>query len=408
MSFPRPPSSPRRPLRAASLLALPLSLGGSPLGCGGTPDLAAPPEGDVAATAHRGTAAALTDGTLLEDCTRYPYSAATLLAERAGFGAGVTGGDPSRLYRVTSLADSGPGTLRAALSTPTSQYVVFDIEGTIKLTGRMDVLSNKTVDGRGRNIVIDGTLRLPAGTKNVILADITLQNPAGFATSDGDSIEVRGKGGAAPTDFESRDLWFHHLGLGRGGDGQLDLRGASNVTISYGHMYGHAKSMLHWKDSDNNPAPGMRVTYHHNYFEKITRRSPQFAYGLADFFNNYVSQWYEFGAASNDKAQFLSEANIYEARPGAFCLPGCPDPNSPTHDSDFWVSKKALVSGWDNDKGYSRSTHDLLLNDAKVEQYEPTRVFSRSTYYRATVEKADDALRTAIKNSAGPRTRYCR
>ena len=306
-----------------------------------------------------------------------------------------------------TLTGSGPGTLRAGLASTASQYIVFDVEGTIKLSSRMDVLSDKTVDGRGRNIVIDGTLRLPAGTRNVILSDVTIQNPAGFAKSEGDSIEVRGRGGSSPADFESRDLWFHHLGLGRGGDGQLDLRAATQVTISYSHLYGHAKSMLHWKDTDGNPAPGMRVTLHHNHFEKITRRSPQFSFGLADFYNNYLEHWYEFGAASNDGAQLLSEANIYEARPGTFCLPGCPDPNSPTHDSDFWVSKKALVSGWDNAKGYSRSVHDFLINDAKVEQHEPSRVFARSTYYRARVDKADDTLRRALKDDAGPRVRYC-
>lgn len=373
---------------------------GLSLGCGG--ELVTEEASATSAAGHA------LKGALTEDCSRYPYSAATLLAERAGFGAAVTGGSPSRVYRVTSLADSGPGTLRAGLASTASQYIVFDVEGTIKLSSRMDVLSDKTVDGRGRNIVIDGTLRLPSGTRNVILSDVTIQNPAGFAKSEGDSIEVRGRGGATPADFESRDLWFHHLGLGRGGDGQLDLRAASQVTISYSHLYGHAKSMLHWKDSDGKPAPGMRVTLHHNYFEKITRRSPQFSFGLADFYNNYLEHWYEFGAASNDAAQLLSEANIYEARPGSFCLPGCPDPNSPTHDSDFWVSKKALVSGWDNAKGYSRSVHDYLINDAKVEQHEPSRVFARSIYYSARIDTADDTLRRALKNEAGPRVRYCR
>ena len=385
------------------LVAAPLLFCGIAAGCGG-----AAQDGDAPSPGVTSAGAALGVTGLLEDCSRYPFSAATLLTERAGFGAGVTGGDPTRVYRVTSLADSGSGSLRAALGSTAPYYVVFDVEGTIKLGSRMDVLSDKTVDGRGRDVVIDGTLRLPAGTRNVILSDITVINPAGFATSDGDSIEVRGKGGSQPADFESRDLWFHHLGLGRGGDGQLDLRAATNVTISWSHLYGHAKAMLHWKDTENKPAPGMRVTYHHNYFEKITRRSPQFAYGLADFFNNYVYQWYEFGSASNDKAQFLSEANIYEARPGLFCLPGCPDPNSPTHDSDFWVSKKAIVSGWDNEKGYVRSTQDLLLNDAKVEQYDPGKVFSRSTYYSAPIERADGTLRDAIKSDAGPRVRYCR
>lgn len=352
-------------------------------------------------------ASALLDAPV-EDCSKYPFSAEVLLSERVGFGRSATGGDPSRVFHVTSLADSGSGTLREAVSSTNPYYVVFDVEGTIKLKSRLDVRSNKTVDGRGRAVTVDGTWRLAAGTKNVILSDLTLIQPAGFDKSDGDTIEVRGKAASSPGSFETRDLWFHHLGLGRGGDGQLDLRGATNVTVSWSHLYAHAKSMLHWKDSEDGPVPHMRVTVHHNFFEKITRRSPQFSFGLCDSFNNYLYHWYEYGSASNDTAQFLSEANIYEARPGLFCLPGCPDPNSPTHDSDFWVSKKALVAGWDNTKGYIRSTGDLLLNDARVEQNEPTKVFSRSTYYSATIERADDTLRTAIKDGAGPRTRYCK
>ena len=237
---------------------------------------------------------AVTADTAAEDCAKYPFSAAVLLSERVGFGKSTSGGDPGHVVHVTSLADSGSGTLRAALASSPSPYIVFDVQGTIKLSSRVDVHSDTTVDGRGRDITIDGNLRLPAGTRNVILSDVTVVHPSGFSTSDGDSIEVRGKGGAQPSDFESRDLWFHHLGLGRGGDGQLDLRAASNVTVSWSHFYAHAKAMLHWKDADNQEAPGMRVTYHHNYFDKVTRRSPQFSYGLAEFFNNYLFQWYEF------------------------------------------------------------------------------------------------------------------
>jgi pectate lyase len=170
--------------------ALPLVCCGGLATCGGDPIL----DGDDA-TASR--SAALFEAPLLEDCTKYPFSAATLLAERAGFGAATTGGDPTRVFHVKSLADSGSGTLREAAGSSEPYYVVFDVEGTIKLASRMDVKSNKTIDGRGRAITIDGTLRLPSGTTNVILSDITIVNPAGFATSDGDTIEVRGKGGRA-------------------------------------------------------------------------------------------------------------------------------------------------------------------------------------------------------------------
>jgi len=78
----------------------------------GTRDAGAPPPpgagnpGDV----HAGGAVSA-----LENCTLYPFSAQALYAEREGFGAGATGGNPALVYRGTSAANSGTGTLRAAL-----------------------------------------------------------------------------------------------------------------------------------------------------------------------------------------------------------------------------------------------------------------------------------------------------
>jgi hypothetical protein len=61
----------------------------------------------------------------------YPFSAESLLAERVGFGANARGGDPDAVYRVSSRANSGPGTLRDALESQDSLWIVFDVEGEI-------------------------------------------------------------------------------------------------------------------------------------------------------------------------------------------------------------------------------------------------------------------------------------
>jgi hypothetical protein len=51
---------------------------------------------------------------------------------------------------------------------------------------------------------------------------------------------------------------------------------------------------------------------------------------------------------------------------------------------------------------------DLLENDAVVSQNQPSRVFQRGTYYPATPEVADQALKQRIRAGAGPRVDYCR
>ncbi len=359
----------------------------------------------------------LTNAPADEDCTTYPFKASTLLAERVGFGRNTTGGDPNNLYRVTTLAASGAGSLKDALESDEDYWIVFDVEGTIKLSRgsngeptRIRVKSNKTIDGRGRDIkVANVQFDIVPGVKNVIFSDIEIfiENPV---DNQGDLISMRGNVSNDPDTADTRNCWFHHLDLHHGGDGALDNRGATNITISWLHIHDHTKVMLHTKDTDNIEATHQRITYHHNWFDTTTRRGPHFAYGLADFFNNWQFHFYEYGANSIDEAQFLSEANIYEARPGTFCLPACPDPSPHGGGNDLTASKKALVNDWAPDKtnGYVKSVNDLLLNGATAVSASPNKVFNRADHYNATPEPANDALKTKLQNGTGPRVNYCK
>lgn len=358
-----------------------------------------------AAPIHPDAAPVFPDATV-DPCATYPYSAAELLAERVGFGADTTGGDPTNVYRVTSLDDTGPGTLRDALESNESRYVVFDVEGDIDVEEPIEIYSDKTVDGRGRNITVhgvDGAFKLEEGAQNIILSDIAVTSP-----DNGDAIGVRGVAVAVPEDYPTRNLWFHHLELFHGYDGLLDLRGVSKVTVSWNHYHTHKKAMLVWKDNNQDPSPGTRVTFHHNYFERITLRGPLMHYGYADFFNNYQFEWYEVGLQSVDDAQVLSENNIYEARPGRFCFSPCPDPN-PMGDSDFVVSKEAVMVEWsDSGPGNVKSVGDWTLNDAEIVERNAGDVFDRADYYVAVPEPANNTLKQAIIDGAGPRVDYCR
>jgi pectate lyase len=346
------------------------------------------------------------------DCDRYPFSADALLAERVGFGARTTGGDPGNVYRVSTRDDGGPGSLRAALESDESLWIVFDVEGEFRFDfdSPVRIRSNKTVDGRGRDVrLVDGRFEIRDGADNIIFSDLeaSFEDPQ---DNEGDLFSIRGRGGATPADYETRNLWFHHLDLHHAGDGLIDVRGGTEITISWTHVHDHTKVMLHTSDSESDPSPGMHITYHHNFFDTVTRRSPHFAYGKADFFNNYHYRWYEYGAASIDGAEFLSEANIYEAREGEFCLVPCPDPSPHGGGNDFFVSKIAVSHDWAQDQSHGnvKSVGDLLLQGARVETNEPGRVFDRATYYAADVDEATPALAARLRAETGPRRDFCR
>ena len=336
-----------------------------------------------------------------EDCTKYPFQSATLLAERVGFGRRATGGDPSRIYRVRNLNNSGTGSLRAGLESADPLWIVFDVEGEIRLQTRIEIRSNKTVDGRGKDIRILGGLRISQGVRNVILSDIAISN----RTTDQDAIEVRGNTSDNPSNLSTRDFWFHHLELYNSSDGLLDVtHAATDMTVSWVHFHSHIKAVLIVSDSNfPNQDAAIRMTFHHNYFNKITRRGPQLRYGIVDYFNNYQREWYEVGAASLSNGQFLSENNIYEARPGTVCITRCPDPNPGSDANDFVVSKRAVVNDWANvGLGNIRSVGDIVEQGAQITTHNPQQVFQRSTHYQATPEPASAALKQRIMQLAGP------
>ena len=65
-----------------------------------------------------------------------------------GFGASATGGRGGEVYEVTTLADSGPGSLRDAVSKP-DRTVVFRVAGTIALKSAVVVkVNNITIAGQ--------------------------------------------------------------------------------------------------------------------------------------------------------------------------------------------------------------------------------------------------------------------
>lgn len=351
-------------------------------------------------------------GTPQEDCTRYPFSNATLLAERVGYGRAATGGDPRRIYRVTTLSgdstgSGSSGSLRRALESDEPWTIVFDVSGTITHRTRVNVRANKTVDGRGRDIHLRGELRL-ANVRNVILSDIRLSNDLeGHCTQAGDVLNLTGSGTTDPAAFTTRDIWLHHVEVFNGGDGLVDIRGGSRVTLSWSHFHTHKKAMLFQRDSADRETPGMRLTLHHNWFDRLSYRGPQLLHGRMHYFNNFQYQWMYYGVGSLGGAQLLSEANVYEAR--SACTPSCRDEN-PCGDTEWFNDQtRAMVTEWDtNGVGNIRSVGDLFTNGARAMSRNPDSIFNPRDDYPYTAEPATAALAERVRTQSGPRTRYCR
>jgi pectate lyase len=248
-------------------------------------------------------------GTLANGLTR-----SSLLDERIGYAkhANVTGGLAGPEIVVTTTADSGPGSLRAALAHPGPEWITFAPalrRQRIRIAGSgpdggIAITEATTIDGRGVAPIIENYgLRINAS--NVIVSDIEgdfttyWQNGRNPAPGD-NGPDYFSRLSAAPG--TATGLWFHHLRIrgysydtsSRGSEGTLDeaigLTKARDVTISYTH-FDHADRniILGYDDFTTNYVD--RVTIALNHFERGYQRHPYHrGAGFVHVFNNWIDR----------------------------------------------------------------------------------------------------------------------
>jgi hypothetical protein len=204
-----------------------------------------------------------------------------------GFGASTPGGAAGAVVRVTNLNDAGPGSLREAVSQG-NRMVVFDVAGTIELTGAVWVEGAfVTIDGfsarppgitlRGGGLVISGT----RGAHDVIVRGLRIR----ASPQDGVAIAR-----------EAHNVIVDHVSVHGSGDGNLDItESAHDITVSWTILAAPAfnKNMLIKYHAS-------RISLHHNLFVSSTQRNPLVSTDDAatpatdttvDLRNNLVANW---------------------------------------------------------------------------------------------------------------------
>jgi pectate lyase len=293
-----------------------------------------------------------------------------LLAERVGFGANTTGGKDGSIVYVTSLLDSGPGTLRDAVSS-----------GSIYLNSDITLLSDQTVDGRGTTITIR-EFGLKINDKHDVIVENLRFTDAKEGTKTINAIDVRNN---------SYDVWIDHCEFSDYSDGLVDIgRGSHDVTVSWSEFTDHHKVMLlGWSNDPGTSDVNLEVTLHHNYFHDLDYRLPWLKYGKAHVFNNVYERWTDIdddAARCTLNGQMYLEKNSFDGLNGDDLIIRYNDPS----DSSSAMGCGKLVS-------------NLLLNGAHGSQRCSNAVFDPSSYYTYTADTADAFMVSTVKSSAGLR-----
>lgn len=256
-----------------------------------------------------------------------------------GFGRFAVGGRGGRVIEVTSLANSGTGTLRACTDASGPRTCVFRTGGTITLSSSLIVtqpyltIAGQTAPGGG--VTVKGRQTI-IRTHNVIIRYLRFRRGPG---SDGDNLWVHDG---------SHDVIIDHVSTSWSVDENMSATGnVQDVTLSWNIMaeglYDSTADVPHSMGSlVANGA--QRVTVSHNLYASNGKRNPRFSGATtAEGINNVVYNWDEHGYnladEGGDGPSFAHLINNYLiAGPDTSLAKGVWIESSVKPGSKFWFS----------------------------------------------------------------------
>ena len=238
------------------------------------------------------------------------------------------GGRGGRIYVVTNLADSGPGTFREACEAAGPRIVVFNVAGIIQLQKPVFIdapyltIAGQTAPGDGVCVAGESTLvnahdvvirymRFRRATTNVFDRDDALGgNPVGNIIVDHCS---------ASWGLDENLSMYRHMYSPPGGGKDLKLP-TVNITIQWSIS---SESLNPYNHAFGSTIGGLNSTFHHNLWACNTARNPSVGmYGDFTLVNNVLFNWHHRTVDGGDENSYFNIINNY-FKPG---------PDTPTND----------------------------------------------------------------------------
>jgi len=216
-----------------------------------------------------------------------------------GFGTRTIAGRGGKVIEVTSLANDGPGTLRAALNDPSARIIVFRVAGTIELKSELQInhpfvtIAGQTAPGGGICIKNAGVTII---THDVLLQHIRIR-PGNKGPVDGDindAVSILGPHGDTDGAY---NVVLDHISASWGEDETVSTwYGAHDVTISRSIISEALNRSRHRKKTHSAGLligdSSYNVSVHHNLLAHNDFRNPLIAEGgTHDIVNNVIYDW---------------------------------------------------------------------------------------------------------------------
>ena len=208
-----------------------------------------------------------------------------------GYGAVATGGRGGAVMQVTTLADTGTGSLRACVAASGPRTCVFRIGGTITLNSELKLgggnltIAGQTAPGGGIALKAAPTLSgdlLEINRNDVIVRHVRFRR--GVAVGDGDSINIK----------NAQNVILDHVSASWGVDENIGVSDpASNITIQWSIISEGLRNANNSKGAHSMGvllySSGSGFSLHHNLMAHNRERNPRINInGLADIVNNTI------------------------------------------------------------------------------------------------------------------------
>lgn len=307
-----------------------------------------------------------------------------------GGGAYSFGGRGGKVYVVTSLEDSGPGTLREACEKGGARTIVFNVAGIIRLETPLIIrapyitIAGQTAPGDGVCVAGESVW---INTHDVVIRHMRFRRGETYVGRRDDAIGGNPVGNimidhvSASWGLDENMSMYRHMYDPEDGNKEIKLP-TVNITIQNSIF---AEALDTYNHSFGSTLGGENCTYARNLWANNTGRNPSIGWnGTFNFINNVVYNWRHRSVDGGDYTARFNIINNY-FKPGPVTLMDQPvgqrilNPESGRSDLGYKVFGRAYVSG-NIMEGNEKVTHNNWAGGVQVEDENDVDLWDAGKY----------------------------